>query len=210
MAVIFDRVSFAYEDKPVLSNVSFTLPEKGCLCFFGPSGCGKTTLLRLLAGLEQPRQGKIEGLSTLSVAAVFQEDRLLPWRSAEANVRLARPGMTRRQAEDWLRAVGLEEEADTYPPQLSGGMNRRVAIARALAAEAGLLILDEPFTGLDTSRMTGIAALIRELYKDRLIVMVTHSLEEAACMDALLCPLPEQPPLSGALLENAKKLSPPS
>lgn len=201
MAIRFEHVSFSYPQQSILDDVSFTLPETGCICFFGPSGCGKTTLLRLLCGLDQPQAGQITGRETLTVAAVFQEDRLLPWRTVADNVRLAAPGLSHAAVLQPLAAVGLEQAADMYPSELSGGMKRRVAIARALAADAALLVLDEPFTGLDAARAAAIAAHIRNRYAHRLVVMVSHSTEEAAHMGAPLWTLPDSPPLRGCTFE---------
>lgn len=200
MGIRFEHVFFSYPPHPILEDVTFSLPESGCICFFGPSGCGKTTLLRLLCGLEQPQAGQIAGRDNLTVAAVFQEDRLLPWRTVADNVRLA-PGITSQDAMRQLEAVGLEDAA-AYPSELSGGMKRRAAIARALAADADLLILDEPFTGLDTARAAAVAEHIRRQYAGRLVVMVSHSPEEAACMGAQIWELPASPPQTGSLFGN--------
>ena len=199
MAITFEEVSFHYGEKAILQNVSFTLPDHGCICLFGPSGCGKTTLLRLLAGLEQPCSGQIQGLQNHSVAAVFQEDRLLPWRSVLDNVRLAGDTISTDHAVQLLTRMGLSDVAYAYPGELSGGMNRRVAIARALAVSADLLLLDEPFNGLDATRAADIAAVVRQVYANKPIVMVSHSREETAWMNAQLCELPDTPPLFGRI-----------
>ena len=199
MSIQFDKVTFFYGDIPVLRDFSPTLPEKGAVCLFGPSGCGKSTLLRLLAGLEQPQAGRISGILGKRFAVVFQENRLLPWIPAVENVTLALPGRNRQNREraaDWLRLMGLEEEVDSLPFTLSGGMQRRVAIARALAAEGDVLLLDEPFTGLDDGRRRDIVTMIRKAYAERLVVLVTHSEEEWRELNASCLRLP-QTPLSG-------------
>lgn len=196
MAILLDDLTFGYTGKPILRHMSLTLPEAGCVCLFGPSGCGKTTLLRLLAGLERPQGGRIQGVPE-RVAMVFQEDRLLPWRSVLDNVRMAHPAVTREQAAGVLQDMGLGDELQALPASLSGGMRRRVAIARALAADADLLILDEPFTGLDATRVADVAAYIRQKTAGKPVVMVTHSLDEAAWMEAALCRLPDVSPLTG-------------
>ena len=165
MSIQFDKVTFFYGDIPVLRDFSLTLPEKGAVCLFGPSGCGKSTLLRLLAGLEQPQAGRISGILGKRFAVVFQENRLLPWIPAVENVTLALPGRNRQNREraaDWLRLMGLEEEVDSLPFTLSGGMQRRVAIARALAAEGDVLLLDEPFTELKSTSYV-ISTVIYEM-----------------------------------------------
>lgn len=199
MAIVFDKVTFGYGNQPVLREVSFALPERGGICLFGPSGCGKTTLLRLLCGLEQPQAGQIQGLDGLTVAAVFQEDRLLPWRSVLDNVRLAGSAVSAEKAAALLEDVGLSEALHAFPSELSGGMNRRVAIARALAADADLLILDEPFTGLDDARATAVAGVIRRVYEGRPLVMVSHAQGDAVLLGARLCELPQERPLTGKI-----------
>ncbi len=191
----FDRVSFSYDGTPLLNDVSFTLPKQGAVCFFGPSGCGKTTLLRLIAGLQQPQRGQILKDTPCSFGTVFQENRLLPWLTVRKNIELVCQNAAR--VDRVLQAVSLTEDADKYPSELSGGMQRRVAIARALAFDADVLILDEPFNGIDTALRSQIAQHIREQYRDRLIVLVTHSKEEASLLSATICEL--SPPLSGHL-----------
>ena len=178
-----ENIDFSYGDKPVLRHFSLTLPPRGVICLFGPSGCGKTTLMRLMLGLEQPQSGRIEGHFSRP-AAVFQEDRLLPWKTALENVLLPRVPLQR--AAEMLLEVGLsEEDLSRLPRQLSGGMQRRVAIARALAAESDALFLDEPFTGIDGDNRARIAALIRAYGRDRPVVLITHLPEEIALLEAV-------------------------
>lgn len=172
-------LTVAYGDKPVLRGLDATLPDDGCVAVRGASGAGKTTLLRVLAGLVAPAAGSISGLSQRCVSMVFQEDRLLPWRSALENVALVSNGDTARE---WLALVGLSKEGDSLPGALSGGMRRRVAIARALAYSDDVLLLDEPFTGLDAALRARVAAEIRS--RARLIVLVTHDAEEEALLGA--------------------------
>ncbi len=188
-----NKVSFAYGETTILDNVSLALPPKGAVCFSAPSGSGKTTLLRLLAGLECPTSGTVapQGVRT---AVVFQENRLLPWLTVEQNVALVCP---HTNILPYLEAVELYEDRHKYPAQLSGGMQRRVALARALAYGGDLLLLDEPFTGLDTALRIRIASAIRERFADACIVLVTHSPEEAALFGATVVPLSF--PLSGTV-----------
>ncbi len=188
------KVSFSYGATPILQNLSVTLPQQGVVGFSGPSGCGKTTLLRILAGLEQPQSGTLSRPENCRLSMVFQEDRLLPWLTAEENVRLVCEAQPHRAAE-CLQAVGLSEAAHHYPDQLSGGMKRRVALARAMAADGDILILDEPFTGLDTALQEEIAALLREQFKDKLILLVTHGAEEFALFHCT--PITLTAPLTG-------------
>ncbi len=185
MSIRLMNVSVRYGEKEVLSSISLTLPENGAVALFGPSGSGKTTLLRVLAGLECPKSGQVEGLSGKRVTMVFQEDRLLPWYTAYENVLLALPdAMPNRErvARDWLSRMELADAADQLPAELSGGMCRRVALARALAYGGDILLLDEPFNGLDDALRGRVAAHIKNAAP--LIVLVTHDEAEAALIDA--------------------------
>jgi len=169
-----DHVSVSFGEKAVLEDISIALPDQGCVVFRGPSGCGKTTLLRVLAGLVVPTCGRVSGFSDRRIAMVFQEDRLLPWYTVKENIALVSDEKT---ADELLAAVGLAEAADQLPNVLSGGMRRRIAIARALAYSNDVLLLDEPFNGLDPELRMSIAALIRD--RARLIVLVTHESSDA-------------------------------
>ncbi len=200
MTPTFDHVDFSYGPLRVLEDVSLVFPETGVVCLSGPSGCGKTTMLRLLAGLEQPERGRIDGMAGRKIAAVFQEDRLLPWMTARDNVAAALSGdgkRNRERAAEVLDAVGLSENLSAHPADLSGGMKRRVAIARALAPGAELLLLDEPFTGIDPALRDRIASLLRQQAEKALLVLVTHIEEEARLLGARILPL--SPPLRGNL-----------
>ncbi|MBQ8683668.1 MAG: ATP-binding cassette domain-containing protein [Clostridia bacterium] len=190
MSIGMDSVSFAYGDTPICRDLTWTLPESGVVCLWGPSGCGKTTLLRLLAGLERPISGQVNRPETVSM--VFQEDRLLPWLTALENVTL--PGADRQTATEMLSAIGLSpEEVQTMPVNLSGGQQRRVALARALAAEGDLLLLDEPFNGLDEATWQTAVPLIADYATRRPVVLVTHILAQAEALGAVMLPLPGIP-----------------
>lgn len=177
MPIEFVNVDFSYDgENKIFENFNFKLPDTGAVCLRGPSGCGKTTFLRLIAGLEFPQSGEIKGLESLKKAVVFQEDRLLNWHSAIDNVAVVTKGQKGRElAAKWLDKVGLEGQTHKRPGQLSGGMQRRVAIARALAADADILIMDEPFTGLDDELIISVSREIMSVYSKKPIIMVSHS-----------------------------------
>ena len=186
MSVSLKNVSFAYGDTPVLRDVTWHLPDSGVVCLWGASGCGKTTALRLLAGLEKPTSGSVNGVRRVSM--VFQEDRLLPWRTALENVLLT--GADVKKAGDLLAELGLTvEEAQAYPQHLSGGQQRRVALARALAAESDILLLDEPFNGLDEDTWQDVVPLIKKVAETRPVVLVTHIREQIEALKATVIPL---------------------
>ena len=190
MSVSFEEVSFAYGKTHILCDVTWHLPESGVICLWGASGCGKTTALRLLAGLEKPTKGTVEGVSRVSM--VFQEDRLLPWRTALENVELV--GVEEKSAREILLNLGLsEKEILAYPTHLSGGQQRRVALARALAAESELLLLDEPFNGLDEDTWQDVIPLILESAESRPVVLVTHVREQVQALGATVIYLGEAP-----------------
>ena len=195
MSIRLDHVSFSYGDTVVLQDVTWRLPSCGVVCLWGPSGCGKTTLLRLLAGLERPKNGTIDGVCRVAMA--FQEDRLLPWLTALQNVTII--GADESVAQDFLQDLGLTaEEMQSLPAHLSGGQQRRVALARALAADSDLLLLDEPFNGLDEDTWQSIVPLIAAYAEHKPVVLVTHIREQAEALGAALIPL-ESCPLCGEL-----------
>lgn len=176
----------SYRGLVVLDGFSLSLPPRGTVCLIGPSGCGKTTLLNCISGLETLDSGSVSGVRNLKIAYLFQEDRLLPWNTAEQNVAAALPKKSRSQAREWLSLVGLEAARNQYPSQLSGGMRRRVALARTLAYGGDLYLLDEPFQRLDDCNREKIAELIRERTAGRLSVLVTHDRREADCLADLV------------------------
>ena len=150
-----DHISFEYGRREILSDFTLTLPSTGVTILRGPSGCGKTTLLRLLAGLEQPRSGQITGVCPRETAFLFQENRLLPWRTAEQHLTDVLPRDRREEAERWLALTELTGEEHSYPAALSGGMCRRLALARCLALGGRLYLLMSPLPGWPPSAPPG-------------------------------------------------------
>lgn len=173
--IALDRVSVRFSEKRVLDEFSLKLPECGVIAVSGPSGCGKTTMARVLCGLQKPDSGNVSGLQKGRVSVMFQEDRLLPWRSVLENLKLV---TDETDALSWLKRMDLAEEAQAMPATLSGGMRRRVALARALAFDGDLLILDEPFKGLDAALKQKIYPLIREQAQKRPVLLISHEPEE--------------------------------
>jgi len=175
----FRNVSLRFGEKLVLRDFSANIPLSGVTAVRGPSGAGKTTLFRLLLGLQKPDAGTIRGLERLRPAVVFQEDRLLPWASALENIALV---SDESRAETALAAVGLAGSENLLPRELSGGMKRRVAVARALAYGGDILLLDEPFSGLDdeAKRVCAGAILAARLP----VLVITHDEGEAELLGA--------------------------
>lgn len=174
------NVTVAYGDISVLENQSLILPSQAHIALTGPSGCGKTSLLNLVAGLIKPAAGIIS-LQTERVGYSFQEPRLLPWLTAAENVAavLSDKKSAAQTACRWLELVGLSDAADKYPAELSGGMAQRVSLARTLAYGGDILLLDEPFKGLDGSRRAEMVALVREHAAGKTLLLATHDREEA-------------------------------
>lgn len=171
-----DNVTCSYGEKTPVKDLTLTLPDTGVVGIFGPSGRGKTTLLRLLSGRIAPTKGEVSGLAEKRVSVVFQEDRLLPWRTALENVVIVKDGSD-AQAKALLADMELAAETDKLPCELSGGMQRRVALARALNFGGDILLLDEPFKGLDEALRRRIIDRVKGSFP--LILIATHDREEA-------------------------------
>ena len=172
----------SFDGKMVLDHVSLTLESGGTACLMAPSGRGKTTLLRCIAGLETPDSGQITDLPE-RIAYVFQEDRLCDGFSAVDNIRLVTgkalgEGEIRRHLEE----LGLAGSLDQPVRELSGGMRRRVVISRAVCFGADLLLLDEPFKGLDDEARQQTADYILRHRGAAAILCVTHDREDAAAL----------------------------
>jgi NitT/TauT family transport system ATP-binding protein len=171
----------------VLHGLRFALAPGSFTCLIGPSGCGKTTTLRIILGLDGDFAGEIRlSPPDLRMAAVFQEPRLLPWRTVEQNVRLALPAQESIPAaadlDRLFEVLGLDQLRGRYPSELSLGLARRVALARAFAVMPDLLLLDEPFVSLDEHTADRLRAHLLELWQAQgaTVLMVTHNVREAA------------------------------
>ncbi len=184
MDLILTDISKAYGERKVLEHITLTFPQGSRTCVMAPSGRGKTTLLRIILGLTKPDSGTVTG-RPVKTAAVFQEDRLCGNLTVGGNLRMV-CGSSKKDPEirALLTALGIGETLDLPASQLSGGMARRAALARALLAEPELLILDEPFTGLDAAAREQSAAAIRECASGATILLVTHRKEDAALLGA--------------------------
>lgn len=177
-----DNISFSYGENTVFQNFSLDILGNEKIWLFGESGCGKTTLLKLVLGLEKPQKGNVININDAKPSVVFQEDRLLPFKTALQNVLLIKNDP--QKAIENLSALGLENYINTPVSELSGGMCRRVAIARALTADFDFLVLDEPFTGLDKENIEKAVNQILRVTQDKAIILVTHSQEEAELLGA--------------------------
>lgn len=205
-----DGISFSYEKREILEDISFSAKDGNFLSIIGPSGCGKSTILRIIAGLLKPNSGQIlySGKSYAAaqpkISFVFQEFALLPWLTNLENVLigLSASEMTEREkrgkAERYLNTFGLSNFADFYPNSLSGGMKQRVGLARAVVSEPDILLMDEPFSSLDFLTASALRANVREMLNDKsipvsLVIMVTHNVEEAVELSNSIVVLSESP-----------------
>ncbi len=166
------NINVSYEDKHVLRDFCAEIGP-GITLLTGPSGQGKTTLLHTIAGLIKPDSGSIEN-GPAKPSLMFQDDRLFPWLSALKNIEIVCDD--EEKARKLLKAVELGSEADTMPDELSGGMRRRIALARALAFDGDMLLLDEPFKGMDQELIKRLAPLVTDIGIP--VIISTHSPEE--------------------------------
>ena len=165
----------------VLAPIKFALQSGEVGVLIGPSGCGKSTMLRIILGLDRDFDGSIARPPEARIGMVFQEPRLLPWRSVEQNVRLVAPSIGDAKLSELFRILELEQHRSHFPGELSLGLARRVALARAFAVEPDLLVLDEPLASLDDALAGRLLDEIATLVGSRpvMTLLVTHSLDDA-------------------------------
>lgn len=175
-----------YGDLVIFEGLNLTIPDGEISCILGPSGCGKSTLLNMIAGLESYERGKIFGVDDRKISYIFQDTRLLPWRTAIENIEFSIMSIyprdeVREIANYYIGLVELSEYKDFYPDQLSGGMKQRISIARAFAYPSEILLMDEPFIGLDTDLKNNLIEAFLRIWKEnkKTVIFVTHELEDA-------------------------------
>ena len=168
--------------REALGRLELSLAVGAVGAVVGPSGCGKTSLLRIVAGLDANFEGAVRLPEAARLAVVFQEPRLLPWRTLEQNIRVAAPDIGAGELEWLLSALGLEGHAKHFPGELSLGLARRAAIARAMAVKPDLLLLDEPFASLDAATAERLAGEFAALVEARAVttLLVSHDVAMAA------------------------------
>ncbi len=209
----FKNVSLTYQTKSdeikAIENLSFNCHESEFLSIIGPSGCGKTTILSLIAGLIKPSKGKIyingKDINTdrakIQLGYMLQKDQLFPWRTIEKNVFLPLEikGIKTKENKEYalhlLEKYGLIEFRKNYPSELSGGMRQRVALIRTLAFKPQLLLLDEPFSALDSQTRLSVCDDVYKIIKleKKTTVLVTHDISEAISMSDKIIVLSSRP-----------------
>jgi NitT/TauT family transport system ATP-binding protein len=209
MRIEFDRVVMRFGPSVVLDGISFAAEEGEFLCLLGPSGCGKSTALRIIAGLLPATSGTVRVLGGppeeryRRLAFVFQNLRLVPWRTALGNVLLGMelrwdgglPPEADRRAHRYLEMVGLGSDSGKYPGMLSGGERQRVALARALAVEPDIVLMDEPLAALDINTRERLREEVIRLWQStgKTVLFVTHDLDEALYLADRFIILTEKP-----------------
>jgi NitT/TauT family transport system ATP-binding protein len=204
----FDRVTKCFGDVPVVQETSLAIEPNSLVVFLGPSGCGKTTMMRMIGGLDMPSSGviRLEGVPVNGpgrrTGMVFQSYSSFPWLTVAGNIDFGmryRDDLTaagrRDRVKHYLKLIGLEDFAETYPNRISGGMRQRLAIARTLAAGSAVLLMDEPFGALDALTREKLQVELRQIQmrEAKTIIFVTHDVEEAVFLADRIIMLSSRP-----------------
>lgn len=227
--ISFSDVTFAYPDsEPVFAHFNWQVSRGERWAVLGPSGCGKSTLLFLLAGLQKPSSGQILIAGHIptgprpQTGLILQDYGLLPWATARKNVKLGLDirrfygpdgkhapqnydaRLHEKRVDIWIDRLGLEAHINKYPAQLSGGQRQRVAIARTVVLQPDLLLMDEPFSSLDAPTRASLQDQTFELSLEQALtlVIVTHSIEEAAVMGEKILLLGHPPNRQSLIIQN--------
>lgn len=184
-----EHLNKSFGNLEVFKDFSMTFQEGEITCLLGPSGCGKSTLLNILGGIITPDSGSLIGFEGRRFSYIFQEPRLLPWKTVSQNIEFvversfSKEERTKKVSE-LLNRVELSEFADYYPYMLSGGMRQRVSIARSFAVPSDIILMDEPLNGLDSKLKTSMIEWFKQILQadPRTVIYVTHDEEEASLL----------------------------
>jgi len=188
-----DKVNKKFGENIIFNDFSLKIKNNEITTILGPSGCGKTTLLKMISGIDEDYEGNINGIDPTKISFIFQEPRLLNWKSVYDNIAFVTDN--EKVINEALCLVDLESEKDLYPKSLSGGMKQRVAIARAFAYPSKLLLMDEGFTGLDLKiKLELIEYFIKIWEKDqKTVIHITHDIDEALLISDRVIQLSNNP-----------------
>lgn len=186
MSFTLDKICKSYGNNVIFRDFDMTLQESVISCILGPSGCGKTTLLNIVGGISRPDSGSLSGLEGKKISYIFQEPRLLPWKTVRGNIEFVLSDKLsaqerRENAERLIDMVELDGFANYYPSRLSGGMRQRVSIARAFATGADIILMDEPLTGLDFTLKQNMIRWFANIWRSdkKSVIFITHDIDEA-------------------------------
>lgn len=184
--IVVKNLKKKYNEHIIFNNFTLEICENEITTILGPSGCGKTTFLNILSGIDQEYIGEIHGITDHKFSYIFQEPRLLPWKTVEENIRFVIQDLYAEKkqkeiVEKLLKIVGLLEVKTYYPKELSGGMKQRVAIARAFAYPSDIILMDEPFKGLDLKLKHDLIKSFKRIWEmdKKSVIFITHNIDEA-------------------------------
>ena len=186
MSLKIENLNKSFQNINLFQDFNFEIQENTISCILGPSGCGKTTLLNIISNTVKQDSGNFTGYKDKIISYIFQEPRLLPWKTVKENVSfvIKDQALTEEKSkiiDKYLRLVELENFADYYPSKLSGGMKQRVAIARAFSYSSDLILMDEPLKALDLKLKFNLMKAFRRIWQTdkRTVLFVTHDIDEA-------------------------------
>ena len=186
MSLLIKGLYKSFGEIILFEDFNIEIEENTITCILGPSGCGKTTLLNIISNNSQADRGHFEGFSQKVLSYIFQEPRLLPWKTVKQNIAFVLNNQKAKSekleiAKKYMRLVELEKFADFYPSKLSGGMKQRVAIARAFSYRSDIILMDEPLKALDLKLKQNLMKAFDRLWltDKRTVIFVTHDIDEA-------------------------------
>lgn len=194
MTLKIEGLSKSFDGLKVIENLNIEVKDGEVLAIVGPSGCGKSTILNIVSGVIKEFNGKIEN-NTKQIGYVFQEDRVLPWKTVYENIKIVNDASKREEILKLIEEVGLKGFESYYPHKLSGGMRQRCAIARAFNYSCDLLLMDEPFKSLDYNLRIDMLKSLTNLWNKnkKSILFVTHEIDEALLIAHRILVLSKRP-----------------
>jgi len=198
--ISLNNVSKKFDNLQILKNFNISFEDNKITCIFGPSGVGKTTIANIAAKIIPFEEGSVTGTENAAYSYVFQEPRLMPWYSIYENIDFVLKDVyenneRKKIVNNFIDMVDLTEFKDLKPNELSGGMAQRVSLARAFAYPSNILIMDEPFKGLDEKLKQEMICLFQRLWKEnkRTVLFITHDVDEAASLSHSIYILKNRP-----------------